>query len=339
MNKTKSISKYLSYGVLAVALMVGYFPNIASATQIGARKVVIGSSVADASTTYDFTFTSPTSTVIKSASFAACTTASGACTSVDGFSSSSSTLASQPVNMGSASGWTVNTSVANELRVSNSGNSTAPSADQVVRFSGVKNPSSTNSTFFIRITTYSNSDWTSPIDTGVVAASTAGQVTVTVSIDESLTMVLNNTSVALTQPSIASTGTGTSSMTVATNATSGYSISYKGGDLASGANTLTAMTSAGASNVNTKQFGMNLVGNTTPTVGSNVSGTGTGAVASGYNTSNQFKFVPNTNEVIASAAGPTNSNTYTTSYIANMDGQTAAGAYSTALTYTITANF
>jgi hypothetical protein len=44
---------------------------------------------------------------------------------------------------------------------------------------------------------------------------------------------LANTNITLTTPSIASTGTGTSSMTVATNALSGYSVSYSGTTLTS----------------------------------------------------------------------------------------------------------
>lgn len=339
MLKTKRISRHFSYGLLVVALVAVNFSNIAAASPITGRKVVIDSSIANTSTAYEFTFTSPSSTAIKSASFAACTTATGSCSAVPGFSASSSTLASQPVNMGSSSGWTVNTSNAGELRLSNSSNSTSPSADQVVKFSGVVNPSSVNSTFFIRITTFSDASWTTPIDTGSVATSTVGQVTVTVSIDESLTLILGSTTVALTQPSIASTGTGTSSLTVATNASSGYSINYSGGDLTSGSNVLTAMSSVDSSRTNTKQFGMNLVSNTAPSIGSNVTGLGSGVVKNGYNTTNQFKFVPNTSETIASALAPTNSNVFTTSYIANMDGATAAGAYSTALTYAITANF
>ncbi len=68
-----------------------------------------------------------------------------------------------------------------------------------------------------------------------------------------------------------------------------------------------------------------------------MSGSGTGTAATGYSTSNNFKFV--TGDTVASATGPTNSNTYTVSYIANIDGSTAAGSYSTVLTYIATANF
>lgn len=325
------------YLLVAVVFVLSYFSKPAAAAQITGRKVVIGSSVASASTTYSFTFTVPSSTVIQSAGFAACTTASGACTPAPGFSSGSSTLTSQPTNLGDASGWTVNTATAGELRLIKSGNVAAPTGAQTVGFSSVTNPSATNSTFFIRMTTYSDASWTTAIDTGTVAASTAGQITVTASVDETLTFTLASATVALGTLSTGATGKGTSSMTVSTNAATGYAVSYTGATLTSGTKTITALGTPTASATNNKQFGINLMANTTPSVGSNVSGTGTGTAATGYEVANLFKF--NSGDTVASATIPTNSNTYTVSYIANIDGITAAGAYSTVLTYVATANF
>lgn len=336
--KNSLLIRKIYYGLIVIVLVFANFPGTASAAQITARKVVIGSSVASASTTYAFTFTVPSSTVIKSVGFAACTTPSGACTAAPGFSSSTSTLTSQPTNLGDASGWTVNTSTASELRLAKAGNVAAPTGSQSVGFSSVVNPNATNSTFFLRMTTYSDAAWTTPIDTGNVAASTAGQITVTAIVDETLTFTLASATVALGALSTSATGAGTSSMTVATNAATGYSISYTGNTLTSGSNTITAMSVAAGSTMNSKQFGINLVSNTTPSVGSNVSGSGTGTASTGYNTANQFKF--NTaGDTVASATLPTNSNVFTTSYIANIDGSTAAGVYSTVITYTATANF
>lgn len=341
MQKTNKVVhlKRAAYMLLAAIFMIAYFPTIASASQLTSRKVTMGTSVAGVNTTYQFVFTAAQSTVIKSASFAACTTASGACTAVTGFADlNTSILTAQPTNLGSASGWTVDTTTVGTLKLKNTSNSTAPTGSQTVSFSNVKNPTATNSTFFIRITTYSDDAYTTAIDTGTVAASTAGQVTVTASVDETLTFTLANTAVDLGKLSISSTGAGTSAMTVATNASTGYSVNYSGSTLTSGINTIPALASPTASIQNSKQFGINLVSNTTPAIGSNVSGSGSGTVATGYSTTNQFKFIP-AGEVIASASVPTNSNVFTTSYIANIDGATAAGAYSTIVTYVATANF
>ena len=340
---TKIVSKQLCCGFFALMLLAAYFPNIASAAQVTARKVVIGSSIAGANTTYNFTFTAPTSTTIKSIKFQACDNASGACTqagSAKDFSAQTpgSTLTGQPTNLGSGGSWTVDNTDATSLKIKNTSNTGNPSAGSTVSFSNVHNPSATNSTFFIRITTYSDDAWTTAVDTGTVATSTAGQVTVSANVDETLTFTLGTASVALGTLTSATTGKGTSTMTVGTNAATGYSVSYSAPDtLASGTNKITAMSGA-ASSINQKQFGINLVSNTTPAVGANVSGVGSGTVASGYQTTNQFKFIP-AGEAIATASAPTNSNVFTTSYIANVDDVTAAGAYSTAITYVATANF
>lgn len=337
--KKNNILKKLLCLLIVLTLFVGYFPNTASASQITNRSVKIGSSEADlSSTTYDFLFTLPSTSAVKSVSFAACLSASGACNPVPGFDASSSTLTSQPTNLGSASGWTSN-GIVGALRISNSGNSISPTpaTPTSVMFSGVHNPSAENSTFFIRITTFSDDNYINAIDTGVVATSTAGQVLVLVNIDEQLTFTLASSTVNLTTPTVASTGHGTTSMTLSTNASSGYSLSYEGNTLTSGANTITPLGVASGSVVNSKQFGFNLMNNANPAVGASVSGSGSGLPTVGYNTSDIFKF--NSGDIIATASSPTNTNTYTASYIVNMDGSTAAGVYSTYITYIATANF
>ncbi len=343
MTKTNNTSyiKKLGLYVAAFALVLPIFGvNSVSALQITARKLTLGTSQADALTTYAFNFTVPSATVIKSASFTVCTTASGACTIPSGFSVTTGgpvTLTSQPTNLGDASGWVVDTSTAGSLRLNKTGNVAAPTGSQTVSFSSVHNPSTTNATFFARITTYSDAAYTTAIDAGTVAASTAGQVTVTASVDETLSFTLANNTVALGTLSTSTTASGTSTMSASTNATSGYSIVVSGTTLTSGSNTITALASPTASAVNNKQFGINLMANTTPAVGSGVSGVGGGSVSTGYNTSNSFKFV--SGDTVASASVPSNTNVYTVSHIANIDAVTAPGLYSTVLTYVATANF
>lgn len=349
MTKTniKLLTRKVSYGFIAAVMLLPYLAGVAAAAPITARSVVIGSSAASASTTYDFAFTAATASTIKSVKFQACDNASGACTqsgAASGFSSSAgpATLAQAPTGLGGAGVWSIDTTDATSLRIKNTTNSGNPGT-AVVKFAGVRNPSATNSTFYIRLSTYTADDWSgTAVDTGVIATSTAGQVTVSVAIDESLTFTLASTAVVLTQPTTTSTGTGTSAMTVSTNAATGYTIGYSGTTLTSGVKTIDAMATQAVSATNTKQFGLNLRLNTTatstPAIGADKTGLGTGTPATGYQTADQFKF--NTaGDVVATASIPTNTNTFTTSYIVNMDGSTAAGVYSTILTYTATANF
>jgi hypothetical protein len=337
-TKINLLIRQIVYGLLVVALLLMYFPNIASAAQITPRKVTIGSSLASASTTYSFVFTVPSVTVIKSASFSACTTASGACTPAPGFSNPNvSTLTAQPTNLGDAAGWTVDTATVGVLKLKKTSNVAAPTGAQTVGFSAVTNPNATNSTFYMRIATFSDDAYTTGIDTGVIATSTAGQITVTAAVDETLTFTLATATVALGTLTTGTTGAGVSTMTVATNAQTGYSVTYSGTTLTSPNDTITALGTPTASSMNNKQFGINLMLNTTPAIGSNVTGTGSGTPATGYETTNLFKFL--SGDTVASASVPTNSNTYTVSYIANISGATKPGAYSTVLTYIATANF
>jgi hypothetical protein len=336
-NVRSFINKVVSL-VAVFALIAVYVPvSTASAAAITARKVVIGSSAPSASTTYAFTFTVPSATAIKSVDFAACTTASGACTPAPGFTSASSTLTGQPTNLGSASGWTVNVATTTSLRLENAANATAPSAASTVSFSTVTNPSAANSTFFMRITTYSTSTYTTAIDTGVVAAATAGQITVTATVDEALTFTLSAATVALGTITTGTTGKdGTVAFTASTNAASGYSVTYTGNTLSTTGGTIPAYAGS-ASAAGTAGFGFNLAANTVPTVGTAVSGTGTATASAGYNSANSFKFL--SGDPIASVGAPSNSNTFTIAYVANISGATPAGAYTTTLSYVATPNF
>jgi hypothetical protein len=342
--KLKLISKQIFYGVIALVMIFAFFPSVSSAGQITPRKVTIGTSLASASTSYNFLFTLPSATVVQSVKLQACDTASGACTqtgAANGFSSSAgpATLNGAPTGLGAAGTWTINTADATSLRILNASNSGAPGA-AVVNFNAVRNPSASNSTFFMRITSYSDAAWTTPIDTGVVATSTAGQITVTASVDESLTFTLATATVAMGTLTSSTTGKGSSAMIVGTNGATGYTVGYKGATLTSAGGTITALASPTASSVGNSQFGINLMANATTGVGVAKSGLGTGVVkpASGYDVTEQFKFIP-AGEDVATASGPTDVNTFTTSYIANIGAATAAGAYSTVITYTATANF
>src|SRR5680860_577968 len=123
----KMITRQVSYGFIAAVMLMSYFPNMASAASITTRSVILGSSVASASTTYDFTFTIPNTTaVIQSVEIKACQEASGGCTAATGFDASSASMTGQPTNMGDAGGWS-ETSVTGALRIAKTGNVADPS--------------------------------------------------------------------------------------------------------------------------------------------------------------------------------------------------------------------
>ena len=120
-------------------------------------------------------------------------------------------------------------------------------------------------------------------------------------------------------------------MAASTNAGSGYSITVEGPTLTSGSNTISAIgATATTSSIGAGQFGMNLVANTTPSVGSAIDPVSNSSnylanAQTNFDTADNFAFDdtgPNT--VAASddggSAGPTDSQIYTASYIVNVSG-------------------
>lgn len=185
-------------------------------------------------------------------------------------------------------------------------------------------------------------------DTGQVATAIVDddQVVVSTTIDPYLTFSISQNTVSLTKsgggnPSSTSTGfnNGTANtLAAATNAASGYTITYYGDTLKSGSNSIDAMATKTTSSTGTEQFGINLKDNATPNTGADPSG-GTGAAASDYNTADQYRFITNTTTSLASASAPSASTTFTVSYVVNVGATTEAGNYSTAITYVCTGNF
>ncbi len=359
MSKQKQTkkTKLVIIRALFMALIVSIFPilNLAlvNASPITGRSVLLSSSVGDASgVTYTLTTAAlpTTGTPIKSVEIKFCTLLTGGCITPTNFSSSASTLSSQPTGLGAASGWTVNASTAGSLRIVNASNATDPSGAVSIIWNGVHNPQSVNTTFYGQITTFSDSGWLTPIDTGNLALSTSSQIQVALVVNEALTFCTGTSItaqncgtaagslVSLGVASTASTATSTSIISASTNGVTGYSVTVNGTTLTSGSNTITALGSGGASVMNTSQFGLNLADtNTTPAVGSAKTGSGTASAPANYGTNNNFRFT--SGDIIASSAGATNANTFTVGYIANIGGLQPAGVYNTTLTYTATANF
>jgi len=335
MKKTniKLITRQVAYAIVGAVTMLASFPAVTSAAQLTTRSVVIGNSAA-ATTTYNFTFTTVSSTTIKGVTIEACTTASGTCTTPTGFSATGSTL-SGSTGLSAGGTWVVDASNSAKLAANNTGSTSTTPGVATLNFSNVTNPTAPE-VFYIRITTWGTISYTGSIDAGTVATATAANVTVTANVDESLTFTVGSTSVAMT-PSLTSstTGTGTSTLAIATNGT-GYSIGYSGTTLTSGSNSIAALATKTAAATGGAQFGINLMSNSAPSVGS--AKTGSGTIASDYNTANSFTFVVGTGNTPL-ATGTNTSDTYTVSYIANIPATQAPGAYTATANYVATATF
>lgn len=343
--------------------------NDVNADQITGRKLTLqagttdGGSMPGGVVRHQFDFTIPTTGSVGSIKFEYCTTASGGtCTTPTGLVTTAATLTNQT----GATGFTINNTTNGAPYITRA----AASASGAVSYqlSNITNPTTTNYTFFVRISTFASIDATgSPVDTGTVAASTSTQIVLTGIMPESLIFCTGETitktagipdcttatagAISFNQLfSPTDTATATSQMAASTNAASGYSITVNGPTLTSGSNTIPAMTSSGVGVRGTGQFGMNLKLNTVATstvaVGAEVDSAPDGVnlkgqAAAGYDTVDNFKFVSG-DSVANSAnggAGPTNAQIFTSSYIVNVAGNQASGTYVSTLTYICTPTF
>lgn len=127
-------------------------------------------------------------------------------------------------------------------------------------------------------------------------------------------------------------GTVTSAHTLSfnTNATEGYSVSYRGDVLTSGGNDINAATITGDADgtPGTEQFAVSL------------QTSGDAAIPSAYQyTSSNWSFVANATTTLASESNASTVENIDLYYLANTAPNTPAGTYSTTMTYIITPNF
>lgn len=372
----KTVAKALSLFVLAVTLFSQLLPiSIVSAAQITTRSLTLQAGATDGGTKpsgvvkHLFTFTLPSSSNVGSVEFKYCTLAAGVpvasdCTMPTGLVTTSATLDNET----GTTGFTMVNTTNGAPYLTRTSASVTPGI-VTYQLGNVTNPSTTNQTFYVRVSTFVSTDATgAKTDTGTVAASTATQIVLDGIMPESLVFCtgeaigVNGSSVpdcATATPgaiifnqlfSSTDTATARSQMAASTNAGSGYVITVNGPTLTSGANTIAGMGSTTAGVHGVSQFGLNLKANTTATstvaVGLEVAtaSNGTnfrGQAITGYNTIDQFKFT--TGDPVANSAnggaGGTDAQIYTVSYMVNVPGSQPAGTYTTTLTYICTPTF
>lgn len=337
--------------VVAIILLFMGIAPVANAAQITSRSLTLGSSSPGASTTYAFAFSDPTTATIQSVDFSVCTTPLGGCTTPTGFSVTGDSLTSQPTGLGAAAGWTNSAATAGHLRLSDASNATAASGAATVSFSAVTNSTTANTAFYVRITTYTGSNWsTGPTDTGNVAASTedTSDMSVNAQVAESLLFCVGTTatatgsnpcgtvsgnSVTLSANPLSTAGisTGTSQFGASTNAGSGLVVTYSAGQFTNGVHNFTNTfgTGGAASSPGTEEFGLN------------VAATGTGAASvAPYNGTN-YAFQPSgaATTIANSGSAAIATGNWTVTYGANVAATTPFGSYADTFVYVCTPTF
>ena len=335
--------------LLALILAVSplFLGSTAYAGPLTSKSVTVGSSVPSANTTHQFKFTVVSVSNVGSIELEYCSNTplvGTSCSVPAGLSVSSAILQSQT----GETGFSIDASTtANRLVLSRP--SVPTSAIPVTyNFSNITNHSPPNSTVYVRIATFASSDGTGArTDEGGVAFATASNIAVAGYVPPYLifcvgvTVSPNCTSFSGTLLDFGEFSTAqprflTSQFAVATNDPTGYSTTVSGTTMTSGNNVIQALNPPSFSQPGVSQFGMNLRANTNPAVGADPSGVGTGTIAAGFNTPNQFYF---NNQVVVSSSIPSDFNAFTASYLANISNAQRPGIYATTLTYIASAAF
>lgn len=240
---------------------------------------------------------------------------------------------------------TINTST-NNFKVVACSTYTASSANAAITFTingttasgtGTMTNKATNQDSSLVALTQSNGDSSN----AAVAIEPNGTVTVTATVNPTLTFSMGSSSISLgTLSSSSATTNASNSITVASNAQGGFIVTYNGPTLTSGANTITSIGTLQSSSTGTEQFGFNLKANTSPaTFGTAVTtNAGTCGIATNYNTANQYSYAVSTTTTITNVTAPADC-VYTPAFVSNIATTTEAGSYSAALIFVATGTF
>lgn len=337
------------FGTLLLLQAVGVFllPQSVSSLQLQERQLKIEDAQAGQVTRYLLSMQTQTLTDIGSLRVQFCDNdalVGEPCSAPAGFDITSATLTAQS----GMTGFSVHPSTTANVLVLTRTPSTTPVGLAEFELSNILNPAA--GSYYARLETYASTDASGThIDYGGLAFNIRGGLSVTTTVPPFLLFCAANTispySCASAQGNYVDfgelsaryTATAQSMILICTNAEYGYTISMQGTTMLSGINSIDALATPDVSRPGIGQFGMNIRANSTPNVGQDPAGPGTGTPVGMYNTPNQYVF--RSGDVIASNGTTEDYRMYTMSYIVNVDSKQPPGVYVTTLTYIALASF
>jgi hypothetical protein len=332
------------------------FISQAHAGTMTPAKVMINNSQAGASNvTYSFRFTTTATTAIKQWTIQLCTAASGTCTAPTGLVNSGAAIASDNI-AGTGRTNTFNSDGTLTTVV------TSPAAQSTqavaVDYTGITNPTTPNTTYYARITTYSDTGST-VIDTATVAFAILDttSIAVTANVDASFTFsiagiagtgsntvngaTLTNgiTTTATTIPfgtmAVGAAKVAAQDLTVSTNAQNGYTITASHSatavsgtpPLVSGSNDIDTFTGTNASPVVWSAPTSTTANSNSGFFGYTTESTSLCTGTAGRFATNKWAGTSTTGAEVACSATPVNSTTTRIGYQLQVDAYQPAGSY------------
>lgn len=336
--------------VLALLLAVFVFAVPAGAsTRLEERSLLMQNNEPGVTTAYTVGFRYMTPAPINSVDMLFCISPIPyeACVTPPGLDVSNAVLSTQQGEVG----YVADVRSENHIVLSRPSSGFTASLPSTYRFENIKNPSDVDQSFSIRLRTHTSLDASGPqVDFGSVK----GQVTQGINIETQVPPMLmfcvaqqvaencestNGTYYTnMGQMETDSTLVARSQMSVGTNATGGFAITSVGTPLAAGTSVIDGISVPTESIPGRNQFGINLVANTAPAIGSNPEGEWANATPTAdYSIQDQYKYV--SGDVIAESPNVSLMKKFTISYIVNASPSLRAGVYSTTITYIASGRF
>lgn len=334
--------------IIPIFFVVFFTYSVSYAASLTQDQLLITNDLPAASTNYQLSFNIVNSETLGSIDIQFCSNSplvNTSCTFPNGFNGSSAVLNSQ----NGTSGFSLSSlSNANSFVLIRSPQVQDPGLVSF-NFSNITNPSSQGS-YYVRIQTYQTNNVSgSSEDIGGIAFVINSPLNINtyvppyllfcsgVSIPQYHCSQASGSIINFGYLSTANTSTAQSQLLVATNAKNGYSVELSGSSMTSGNNVIPPLNNDSYSSPGQNQFGLNLVANNQPNIGSNVQGPGTGYPTSEYSNPDLFAFNPG--NIIASSSQPSDYRQYTISYIININSNQPPGVYATTLSYIALGNF
>lgn len=329
--------------VFCLLLCFGNLP--VSAGELHGRSLLLQNPLVSATTPHRFSFTIPAGTTVGSIGFEYCDSPllDIPCVATSGVAMTAVSLTDQV----GVTDFAIASVTTNRVVLGRTASVIGSDTDVAYELSGATNPDYLGQ-FYVRISTFASIDGTGVANNASsIAATTVNALTISAEVPPILEFCAAETiptDCASAQGNFLELGnlkptkttTARSQFLAKTNAAFGYAVTINGGTLSSGTNYIPAMLTNATSVAGSSQFGLNLVKNTEPDVGSDPDG-GSALPSAAYAIPNSYHYV--NGDTVATSNGVTDDTRFTVSYIVNVASDQAPGVYNTSLTYTATATF
>lgn len=333
---------------LFLALFIFVLPATAT-TRLTDRSLLIQNNEPGATTSYTVSFNYMTPSPIGSIDMLFCVNPipDEPCVTPTGLDITGATL----TNQAGETGYSISTHTANHIVLSRLPSPVATGTAASYTLSNIVNPTDTSQAFSVRLRTHAAATTGGAhVDFGSVRGQVNRGIVIETQVPPMLIFCVaeevqdncdgtnDNYYKDMGELTNDQTLVAKSQMAVGTNASGGFAITVYGTPPAAGTSVIDTPTTPTVSQPGTNQFGINLVQNTLPAIGSDPEGIWANAQPTGdYGQPNKYKYT--SGDVVASSPNVSLMKKFTVSYIFNSSPNLRAGVYTTTINYIASGQF